>query len=470
MKKIKLTIFFLVLFSAGMVIPAVAAEFQFHGDMNNRFLLYTNHYDWLSSEQQGEINDATADKFYGELKYRFWAEAATDDNRIKGVYGIEIGGVRFGRTGTGRSQGGSYSGDGANLETRWAYVDFQLPFVESKARTLVGLQPFSVNRYFWQETAAGVNFKASPADRIDYQLAWMRGVDVGNRNPDSGIEDVDGFYANLNFKPMDKTNIGIFGVYQTGDANSPTVGTINPRTYELKSFAGNVKHRLYTLGVDGKFDSGPFYLGWNLMYQGGDIDRATWDDTEFSGVTKTGDFNLNAYFANLDVGTRIDKINLMYRFWYASGDDDPADGDINAFFSTDVDVDDGIGIFEGLYTDDDYFSERPYILDKGFIMNRLSADFPVTDKSTLGLVLMYMLTAEDIKYTDALGRSQSNNEIGFELDAYWRYMLYKNLELSINAGYLLAGDAMDAFEVGALRDGNADEDIFGSSMRIRYKF
>jgi len=335
----------------------------------------------------------------------------------------------------------------------------------------MGLQSFSVNRYFWQETAAGVNFAASPADKIDYQLAWMRGVDIQVRNANqSGIEDVDGFYGHVNLKPTDKTNFGLYGVYQTGDANNLEFGTINPRTYELKFFAGNVKHRLYTLGVDGKFDQGPFYLGWNLMYQGGNIDRAIWDDTEFSGITTTGDFDLSAYFLNLDVGTRINKMNLLYRFWYASGDDDPADRDIDAFFSTDVDIDDSIGIFEGLYTDDDYFSERPYILDKGFIMNRLSADFPVTDKSTFGLALMYMLTAEDIKYTDALGRSQSNNEIGLELDAYWRYMLYKNLEWSINAGYLLAGDALDAFEVGALRDGNADKDIFGSSMRIRYKF
>jgi len=470
MKKFKAQIFILVLFLFGMVLPALAAEFQFHGDMNNRFLLYTDRHDWLNSEQAGEINDSAVEKFYGELKYRFWVEAATDDSNIKGVYAIEIGGVRFGETGTGRGQGGSYSGDAANVETRWAYIDLQLPFVSSKARTLIGLQPFSVNRYIWQETAAGVNFVASPANKVDYQLAWMRGVDILKRT-DSGIEDVDGFYAQVNFKPMDKTNIGVFGLYQTGDANNMAFGTITPRSYELKSFAGNVKHRLVTLGTEGNFNPGPFSLGWNLMYQGGEIDRATWNDGEFSGVTTSGNFDVSAYFFNLDVGTRIDKIGLKYRFWYASGDDDPSDKDFNGFISTDVDIDDSIAIFEGLYTDDDtYFTERPYILDKGLIMNRLSADIPVGDKSTFGLALMYMLTAEDIKYTDSLGRSHSNNEIGFELDGYWRYMLYKNIELSVNAGYLLAGDALDAFEVGALQDGNADKDIFGSSMRIRYKF
>ena len=51
-----------------------------------------------------------------------------------------------------------------------------------------------------------------------------------------------------------------------------------------------------------------------------------------------------------------------------------------------------------------------------------------------------------------------------------RVLLYKNVEFKINAGYLWAGDAMDAFETGSDRDGSSDENIFGSSARIRYKF
>ena len=57
----------LVLF-LGMAGAAGAAEFEFHGDINNRFLVYTNRSDWLQSEQQGEIGDKTVDATYGELK------------------------------------------------------------------------------------------------------------------------------------------------------------------------------------------------------------------------------------------------------------------------------------------------------------------------------------------------------------------------------------------------------------------
>jgi hypothetical protein len=457
-----------VLFVLGMVIPAGSAEFQFHGDMNNRFLLYTNRNDWFQPDQQGNINRENVSKSYGELKYRFWAEAETNNGNVKGVYGIEVGGIRFGET----TQGGSYSGDGVNLETRWAYLDWQLPGVESKARFLMGLQPFSANRYLWQETAAGVNFVASPTDKIDYQLTWMRGVDILVRNPsEKGIKDVDGLLARLNYKPTDETKIGFFGIYQTGDANNPNLGTITPRNYELKRFAQAVKHGFITLGLDGGYNPGSFFLNWDFMYQDGSLDRVIWDDSEFSGVTNTGNFDLNAYFAHVDIGTHIGKNQFVYRFWYASGDNNPSDNKIKAFLSTDVDIDDAIGIFEGLYTDDNtYFTERPSMLDKGFIMNKLSGDFPITDRSNVGAALFYMLTAENIKYTDFSGRAQANDSIGFEIDAYWKYMLYKNLEFKINIGYLFAGDALDAFEVGDLQNGKADQNIWASSMRIRYKF
>jgi hypothetical protein len=138
---------------------------------------------------------------------------------------------------------------------------------------------------------------------------------------------------------------------------------------------------------------------------------------------------------------------------------------------SDLDREDNISIFEGLYTDDStYFTERPYMLDKGFVMNKLGWDFKVSEKMTVGAAGMYMMTAEDIEYTNFDGGNESNDEIGFELNGYFKYMLYKNVEFKINAGYLWAGDALDAFETGDGRDGNSDENIFGSSFRIRYKF
>jgi hypothetical protein len=87
MKKLALIITIFALM--GFADLVLAVEFEFHGDMNNRFLIYTNRQDWLNNEQDGIIEDSTVEAYYGELKYRFWFEAADDDGAVKGVYAVE---------------------------------------------------------------------------------------------------------------------------------------------------------------------------------------------------------------------------------------------------------------------------------------------------------------------------------------------------------------------------------------------
>jgi hypothetical protein len=466
MKVLKLILYCFIAF--GVALPAFSAEFAFHGDMNHRFLLYTNRSDWLDNEQAGVINRQTVDDNYGELKYRFWFEASSNDGNTKGVYAIEVGGIRFGES----TQGGSFSGDGVFVENRWAYLDWQVPGVETKARFKMGLQPFKVNKYLWQETITGVDFTAAAGNPFGVQLSWMRGKDEVARTPTDNMRDQDNLLARLNLTPGDNIKLGIFGLWQGGspDSTEPS-GTITPRLYEVKRFADDVDLGIYTIGVDGGATFDNFFINWDLMFQSGSIDDAKFDDSDFSGITKTGDFDLSANFIHFDVGLKSGKNTYTLTFWRASGDDNAADSDFDGFLSTDVDIDDNIGIFEGLYSDDNsYFTERPYMLDKGFIIGKLALDHQATKKLKFGAAVMYMMTAEDIQYTDFNGVTRKNDEVGWEIDAYLKYMLYTNLEFAINAGFLASGDALDAFEVGALQDGSADKDIFGSSMRIRYKF
>jgi len=102
-------------------------------------------------------------------------------------------------------------------------------------------------------------------------------------------------------------------------------------------------------------------------------------------------------------------------------------------------------------------------MDKGFIMNRLSLDYQVTEKLKTGLAGMYMMTAEDLEYED-----HNSDDIGFEIDGYAEYELYKGLTVALNAGYLISGDALDMFEDD--HDGDSGEDIFRTTMRVRYEF
>lgn len=457
-------------------IEAVGAEFAFHGDMNNRFIVYTNRQDWLTSESQGTIGDKDVDATYGELKYRFWFEAADDDGDIKGVYAIEIGGIRWGREDSvGKGRGGSYSGDAVNIETRWAYLDFQTPGVEKKLRWRMGLQPWKINSFLWQETATGLNLYGTPTDRIDIQAAWIRSVDkLATDESERNLEDVDNLLGRVNFNVNPELKIGVFGLYTWGDndPDSPAdFAGVTPRRWLYKQFASDTKSSWYNIGVDGSWTPGKFFINWDLIYQGGSLDDINFDDSEFSGLSSSGDFDISAWLGHADIGYKFGKPKLTYTFWYASGDDDAGDDDFDGFLGIDLDRDDSQTMFEGNYADDvTYFTERAYMLDKGFIMNKLALDYQWTEKLRVGTAAMYMLTVEDIEYFNNDGGSESNDEIGFEFNAYLKYMMFKNVELAVNAGYLFSGDAMDAFELGDQKDGSADEDIFVSSARVRYKF
>lgn len=461
----KLTLLVGVALALAFAGSASAADVKFHGDLNNRFGVYTNQAGMFNASETVKgtpIDKDRVDESWAEIKYRLWVEAATDDGKVKGVYAIEVGALRFGNGagigGSTRTGGGNFSGDGINVETRWAYTDFQLPGVASKARLMVGLFPFTVNSYLWQETAMGVQFKGA-AGPVDYTLAWVRGVErFNNDTNDHRFEDLDALLARVDVKPVKNANIGLFALYQGSKPGPDDIVAFAPATqYQVKLLPA-VDLTLLTFGTDGSFTTptGPVnaFVNWDLIYQTGTLGD------------NTANRDVSAYFAHLDLGANFGKIRLTYTGWYASGDDDRTDGDVKNFMSTDVDRADSIIFFEGGYTDDNYFTEAPHILDKGLFFNKLALDYKHSDKLSLGGAVLYLQTAENL----TLGGGKTSKKLGTEIDAYLSYKLYANTEVAINAGYLFADDGMDAFEKTAQKDGKSDANIFHSTARIRYSF
>ncbi len=95
-------------------------------------------------------------------RYRQWFTATSDDQKVKGVFAVEIGGVKWGyqSDSLGKSKGFGYSGDGVNVETRWLYTDFVVPGIGGNA--IAGLQNVPLAKDFgefiWSETAAGLTY------------------------------------------------------------------------------------------------------------------------------------------------------------------------------------------------------------------------------------------------------------------------------------------------------------------------
>ena len=468
-KKLGIVLAFLLM--VAMAVPALAADVKIKGDFNNRFMVYTNHNDWLASEK-GVLHDGTVDETWGEAKYRMWFDASTNDGKVKGVWAFEVGGLEYGKPGSlGKSVGGSYSGDAINLETRWLYTDFQLPWACDKARVRMGLQPFTVNSYLWQETIMGVStdFVAGPVEII---AAWVRPYRDPVKDDKSDVEDLDAFYGRVNFKPADGVKVGVFGLYMTGDSDKDNGGTITSQYYEVKNFKNNYDMSLWFMGIDGKANYGTVFVNWDLIYETGSLDNASFSES-YNGVAynegrANDDFDVSAWLAHVDVGVNLGSLKLTGTILYTSGDDDGSDSDFDGFMAVDIDRTDSITLMEGGYTDDDYYTEKDYMLDKGLWLFKGAADYKASKKLTVGGALMYMMTAEDIEYYDNNGEKQKDDSLGIEVNAYLKYKIYDNLEFAVNAGYLFADDAMDFWEVD--RDGNSDEDIFISTARVRYKF
>ena len=433
MKKVLSLLIVLLVAAAG---TALAADFEFHGDLNNRFNLYTNQAGMFGGSETisgAPLSQDSVDEFYADIKYRANVTAATNDGDVKGVLALEIGGLQFGSD-------VDYSGDELRFEVRKAYTDFAL----GSGRAMVGLQALTVNPFVWWETVPSVQYTGKAGD-VSYKLAWARGDEFYNSSTDDDLfADDDALVARGDLTLSEGVKAGAFLIYQR--AKSLSAGSDSAVSYEIKRF-GDGDYDIFTIGTDGKLTAGNLFANWDLIYQGGSVDNNI-----------SADADVSAYLIHADLGMNVGKTTFTYTGWYASGDDNPNDDDIDNFMSTDVDRADSIVLFEGGYTDDDYFTEAPYILTFGMIFNKLAVDHKLSDKTTLGAALLYLMTAEDLP--------NGEDTLGTEIDAYVSHKLYSNLELALNAGFLAADDGMNFFTAG----GGEPENPFRVTSRIRYKF
>jgi hypothetical protein len=476
--------------------PLMAADLAFHGDMNHRFMLYSNHLDWFKGQRPEALHDGNVEDSFAEIKYRLWTEATTNDGKVKGIYAVEMGGLRFGASGSlGKGTGGTYSGDSVNIETRWAYIDFQVPWVNNKSRVKIGLQPFKLNARLWSETILGVNY-TEKIGFLQYQLSWLRTHDERNwNNEQMNTDDIDFLTARYDVNLFkNKFKASLFGLYGfNDDAGDMNKGLIQSSKYQVKKFSKETGLRLWCVGTDGSI-SMPVTLpvigdvkvfsSWDTIFQFGKIKNARFYDdiinpetniiTDSNGIAyhAEGDFDIYAFTSHLKAGLEMGQAKITYTGWYTSGDRDATDNKFNGYMAIDMDAEDSIVLFEGNYADDIAFTDAHYLLNKGFIMNKLAVDCQVTDSLKVGIAGLYMRTAKamDYQHPDAKDDHYNVRNIGYEADTYAKLKLYPNLEFAINGGYLFSGNAMDVFEEKNIRNGVADEDIYIIASRVRYKF
>ncbi|TRZ75184.1 MAG: hypothetical protein D4R93_05380 [Deltaproteobacteria bacterium] len=415
----------------------------------------SSNYKAIKGKTDKSDTDAEASVW---TRYRQWFTATSDDQNVKGVFAVEIGGVKWGYQGDslGKSKGFGYSGDGVNVETRWLYTDFIVPGIRGHARAGLQTVPLAKDfgQFIWSETAAGLTYFKAMAP-VDIGVGWIRGNSATSKNVgfSGGNFNDDAGYLNFGYgQGNNRVAFVLAALRQSGKITDSGA----------YSFDNNVQYG----GVTGKFAAGALSGALTAIYQGGSVDLRTPTPQELKR---------QATLANATVSWKPSAnhtITLAYLF--ASGDENAADDKIGNYTAVDVDMNHGLVVFEGIATEG-YTTDSPYWLDKGLKMPSVRYDYSPSKSLVLSGVYSYITTD---KNTQRIGAAAINSalgangktygtEIGNELDLLVKYNIWKGFDALFGLGYLWAGDALDAYT----NDGaEKAKNIFKSQLELRYRF
>jgi hypothetical protein len=323
----------------------------------------------------------------------------------------------------GDNVGGDIGADGTGIfRIKNSYADFTTGNVRFK----VGTQGATLNRGFlFADDGSGIYAGANVGDMALLQFLWLK-VDekdvVGSEIADPPTV-VDGELDTVDVFQDEFDYYAFVPVVTVSDSLSitPTVLYANTEGTDTD---------IWWAGADVDFSTDGMSVWFTGLYNGGEVDDGT----------TTEDISAFLLAAGGSVGMFHGEV------FYATGDDDPTDGDYDAFFSP---------------TGSSYYWSE--IMGYGIFDNTVSAGSPddnitniiaanvgvktkVSEKLTIGGDLWYAMLAED----DANGE----DDLGVEVDLKATYMIMDNLNLDLVAAYLFAGDATgggeeDPIEVGA---------------------
>jgi hypothetical protein len=208
-----------------MAAPAMALDFKFGSEYRVRF--YTGVNVASPSNVFQDIAGSNPRGAQIRLRPRF---TVTDDNgNIEGTLRLEIGDIEFGAGGgadngptnlqgvnqtagstrVGPGQGGGLGTDGVNVETKWAYIDAQMPF-GIPARARAGLQPWFLPKGLIVDSdVAGVRFYGQTKP-FSYEAFWYRIDSDAGRTRDDNYDAMGGRF-DVQIAPF--INPGIYYIY-----------------------------------------------------------------------------------------------------------------------------------------------------------------------------------------------------------------------------------------------------------------
>jgi hypothetical protein len=391
-----------ILLVGAFTVPAMAVDHEFGGYWRTRMYNYTN----FSGDDTG-----AADVQQADTRTRLYYTAVLSDE-VKLVNKFEMDAT------FGDGTRGDIGADGQNFEVKQSYADFNLGDVNVK----LGTQGKCMARGFiFCDDFSGAIVRYV-ADDMVIPFIWIKAYE-GGTGDEANDFDVDYYAVDPVFSMGDlKINPHLLYVAST-DASA------------WSSTNANEDVAVYFLGVSVDYAADMFSAWFTGIYEAGSVDLTSGDDLDVAATLAAvgGSFNMDA-------------LSIHAQAFYATGDDDPDDGDANDFY-----VPKGASY---------YWAE---IMGYGSIDNAVSAgssgdqitnitalnvgvDVPL-DKLTLTVDIWNANLIED--------NAAGDTELGTEIDVAAAYQLLDDLKLKVVAAYLAAGDATgggdeNPTEVGAI--------------------
>jgi hypothetical protein len=422
MKKL-LVLSLAVVMVAAFTLPASAFESVFGGYWRTRAWHQEN---FLGDDDVGNPSDAGVSRV--DTRTRLYYTAILNDN-LKLVNKFEWNNV------WGDQVGGDWGADGTGiLRIKESYVDANIGPVRAK----IGEHDVLLARGFiFADEFSGVTLSMKAGDAL-VPFSWMKGFEGGVNNNSDDV-DVFAIYPVFNFG--DAFTLNPFVVYAYSDQgggvgnNSFTFGT-------NAAPAANDGMGVYWAGANVDATLGSFSLWFTGVYQGGTVDVAGADDLDVKAGLLAGGLSVP-----------LGPASLHGQAFYATGDDNVNDSDMEAFFGIG-----GAGVGWAYY-----WSE---IMGLGTFDNQSSAGSPNADVSNLwaaniGATIKPMeklsLTG-DIWYASLVEDNVANNKkLGTEVDLAVDYQLTEGLNLRLVGAYLFADDATQTAAAAAANQDNSDD-------------
>jgi hypothetical protein len=329
---------------------------------------------------------------------------------------------------------GDFGADGIGVKVKQSYADFSV----GALRFTVGVQGHAIGRSLvFDNDYSGVTASFKMGDHL-IPFTWAR---INEGGFDNNSQDADMFALWPVFQLGESFSINPFIVYSYSDNTGRNDSAVPGEAVTRNSIQGLPADAddgagIYHIGANVDVTLGAFNLWGTGVYVGGNADR-----------TVGGDYDVQAYVFALGADVPLGPASVHGQFFLGSGDDDPTDQDLEAYFGTSMSY---------------YWAE---IMGYGTFDNQLSAGTPGDQISNIwalniGATIQPMeklsLTG-DIWYAALVeDDANGNDELGIEIDLKASYQLVEGLNLDIIAAYLLADDATtagvdndeDPFEVG----------------------